>query len=103
MKHTEMITVIQAYQLGKDIQVRRKYNGDPWVDTTDPTFDFSDCEYRAKPEPKYSVKTHRIKGVDIKHYEAKAVEDALKLTRGLESWLSSDDLEIYDELKSLIK
>ena len=64
----------------------------------------SDCSVSyfilKKKKPKYSVKTHHIKGVDIKHYEAKALEDALELSSGM--IMTDNDIAIYKELYSLL-
>ena len=99
MKHTEMIIVIEAHSEGKLIQVRRNHTSGPWVDAMGPVWDFSKCEYRVKPAPKYKVlDSVAFDGVYV---EIKALEDALKLTLGLA--LNGDDLVIYSELSALIK
>jgi hypothetical protein len=66
----------------------------------------SDCSVKyfilKKKEPKYSVKTHHIKGVDIKHYEAKALEDAIAIIDSHYNW-AADLRAATLELKELIK
>ena len=47
----EMIAVLQAFKAGKAIQFKAK-DFKPWYDETDPDWDFSNIEYRVKPEPR---------------------------------------------------
>lgn len=55
--HAEMLAVIAAHRDGKMIEMRRiDANGEAgyeaWVRTHAPKFQFSDYEYRIKPEPR---------------------------------------------------
>ena len=50
----ELLPVIQAYAEGKDLECRHKTAPEEgWMDSDSPCFDFSEWEYRIKPEPKY--------------------------------------------------
>jgi hypothetical protein len=51
MTHDEMIAVIQAHKDGKQIQIRQ-YCGKVWADSFCPRWNFEDCVYRVKPEPR---------------------------------------------------
>jgi hypothetical protein len=51
MTHDEMIAVIQAHKDGKVIQYRRMAQ-DGWVLASTPTWNFSELDFRAEPEPK---------------------------------------------------
>ena len=53
MTPDQMIAVIQAHKEGKDIEVKREYEGSNfWCLTTHPTWDFTTFDYRIKPEPR---------------------------------------------------
>lgn len=53
MTYEEMMIVIEAAKEGKEIQSRLKHCEHGVWDTVDPTlFNFGDCDYRVKPEPK---------------------------------------------------
>jgi hypothetical protein len=79
MKHTEMIIVIGAHSGGKLIQVRRNHTSGPWVDAMGPVWDFSKCEYRVKPAPKYKTTTVDTGRELFEYVEAKALEHAVNL------------------------
>lgn len=51
MTHDEMIAVIQAHKEGKKLQVLYSLTAS-WEDISNPSFNFSVCKYRVKPEPK---------------------------------------------------
>jgi len=50
MTHDEMIAVIAHHKNGGKVQFLRR-NETKWVDTSDPLWEFSIGDYRAKPEP----------------------------------------------------
>ena len=59
MTPNEQITIIAALRDGNTIEWKRKScQHEPWpwmtcnLDLVDPCFDFADCIYRVKPEPK---------------------------------------------------
>lgn len=68
MTPDEIIEVIQAYKEGKQIQyTSSKHYHQLWEDTTHPTWDFSEFNYRIKPKPRtYYVNVHPD-GI-IQHY-----------------------------------
>lgn len=45
------VKVMEAYANGKKIQYLS--NNNKWIDTHNPIFDWYNCVYRIKPEPKY--------------------------------------------------
>jgi hypothetical protein len=49
----EQIAVMQGYKDGKSVQMARKGNtrAEKWVDQDYPVFDFSQYDFRLKPEP----------------------------------------------------
>lgn len=109
MKHDEMIAVIQAHKEGKKIQVRHKcssYSKD-WVDTC-PVFDFHECEYRIKPEPKPDIV--RYGRASFLRYDETSTHDCLINERNTQTYWtikkSNDNIKaIWDgetfELKSV--
>lgn len=56
MKPQDMISVIQAYIEGADIQSRKindiEYGVTTYFDCESPQWDFANCEYRVKPAPR---------------------------------------------------
>lgn len=53
MTHDEMIAVIQAHKEGKLIEMHPKdRRGNHWMIREKPTWNFEECLYRVKPEPK---------------------------------------------------
>jgi len=50
MTHDEMIAVIQHHKNGGKVQGKANWT-DKWTDLDEPTFNFTNLEYRAKPEP----------------------------------------------------
>lgn len=66
-KAKEVAEVIMAYAEGKEIQYKSTLMGE-WVDNTYPSFDFINCEYRIKPEPK---KTRRMTYRELSEWLAK--------------------------------
>lgn len=114
MKHTEMITVIQAHSEGKSIECTHK-TGDDWSTVESPEFNFMDCDYRVKPEPVYTVLGMSdigviVFGVDIrdsdkKYVEIKALEDALFVINCMNAdpELKKEDVKCYAQLQELIK
>lgn len=54
MKNGEMIEVIQAHKDGKRVQYRlQNQETGEWQDTDNPMFNFSEFDYRIKPESQY--------------------------------------------------
>ena len=108
MKHTEMIMVIEAHSEGKTIESKLKPCKE-WSITESPEFNFSCCDYRVKPEPKYKISfmapTFGGNLGGDKYVEIKALEDALYIIdimncspdRGRNSFDS------YAPLKELLK
>lgn len=47
----QMIEVLTAYKAGKKIEVKG-HDGVKWHNTPKPAWDFVECDYRVKPEPK---------------------------------------------------
>lgn len=47
----QMIEVLTAYKAGKKIEVKG-HDGVKWHNTSLPAWDFAECDYRVKPEPK---------------------------------------------------
>jgi hypothetical protein len=54
MTHDEMIAVIQAHKDGKKLEFRdqRFTKFKEWVQCLEPHWNFKDCDYRIKPEPR---------------------------------------------------
>ena len=53
MTYDEMIAVIQAAKEGKVVEWRERYSDGRWlVKLASSSFNFSDLEYRVKPEPR---------------------------------------------------
>ena len=50
MTNQEIIAVVQAAEAGKRIQWKQQL-GSKWFDTDEPTWDFSERDYRVAPEP----------------------------------------------------
>lgn len=53
-KINDYITVLEGYLNGEEIECRMKGHNNSWSSIPNPTFDFSEMEYRIKPK-----KTHR--------------------------------------------
>lgn len=51
-----MIEVLMAFKEGKEIE--RRVSADYWVSLSDNHFDFTQQEYRIKPQPEYIPFTH---------------------------------------------
>lgn len=47
----DAVKVMEAYANGKKIQYLD--NNNKWIDAHNPVFDWYNCDYRIKPEPKY--------------------------------------------------
>ena len=47
----DAVKVMEAYANGKKIQYLD--NNNKWIDAHNPAFDWYNCDYRIKPEPKY--------------------------------------------------
>jgi hypothetical protein len=104
MKHTEMIMVIEAHSEGKSIECKAK-EIKRWSNASHPIFNFSQFDYRVKPEPKYKTYsfgscTKCSTGESYEFVEKKALEDALELSSGM--IMTADDIAIYKELYSLL-
>ena len=97
MKHQEMIMVIEAHSEGKVIECKAK-GFKHWSNASHPVFNFSQFDYRIKPEPKY--KTLKEVESEEKYVEIKALEDALELSSGM--IMTDNDIAIYKELYSLL-
>lgn len=53
MKYSAMIDVIRAFATGDSIiQAKGKDPDDRWEDSYEPSWDFSQYDYRVKPEPR---------------------------------------------------
>lgn len=52
-KINEYITVLQGYLNGEEIECRMKGHNNSWSSIPNPTFDFSEMEYRIKPKSAY--------------------------------------------------
>jgi hypothetical protein len=52
MSIDEMIAALQAAKAGKVIQFRIAGSTDEWGEVDDPSWNFDECDYRAKPEPR---------------------------------------------------
>jgi len=50
MTHDEMIAVITHHKNGGKVQGKANWT-DKWTDLDEPTFNFTNLDYRAKPEP----------------------------------------------------
>ena len=109
MKHQEMIMVIEAHSEGKKIECQAKgVNG--WSACPHPIFNFSQFDYRVKPELKYKTITpasylQESGCIDFsaEYVEIKALEDALGLlnSRGLTTSMPSDQYAVYVKLLGL--
>lgn len=82
MKTTqEMIEVMQAYADGKNIQSRPRIGGGGlWSDVT-PMWDWSDCDYRIKEEPKTKTLYYYECTKQVHQESAPSLGDVRILTR----------------------
>ena len=53
----EKIEVMQAYEMGEQIQIKNSKN--VWEDIDCPLFDWVNCNYRVKPKPPVYPKTYK--------------------------------------------
>ena len=52
MTHDEMIAVIQHHKNGGDVEcIIKNEPNDRWSSVINPSWNFADCDYRAKPKP----------------------------------------------------
>lgn len=91
MTHDEMIAVIQAHKDGKSILFRVIDSNGNWMESN-PSFDFSNYEYRIKPEPpkewwfvknigeheRYGWSRHEVQQVGVDYLEQIHVREVLE-------------------------
>lgn len=83
----EIISVVTAHKNGKKIQARE---GGDWFDDPDPVWNFTQFDYREKPEPMVIWVTFRgdvigsVFSTEPKHYTAQDLEDGITLKKFVE-------------------
>lgn len=72
MKTTaEKIAVMQAHLDGKTIQYRSKTSAGNWFSHPNPEWNWEDCEYRVKTEPRVIWVNEYSDGLNTWHYQTR--------------------------------
>ena len=82
MTTQEQIEVMQAYLDGKKIEIAAKIDLSFWVVTDTPAWNWEECVYRIKSEPKYRP----FKDIDEAYEATKQHGDVLKRKEGVATY-----------------